>query len=89
MPTIFDMIYREYCRARLAEMRKQLLIPSASDESPEARSNSGDPADPDHRGTAWDEAAATMDTPTVRQPRLVTAPRGRRPARQPRSRGAS
>ena len=26
MPTIFDFLYREYCRARLAEMRKQLLI---------------------------------------------------------------
>lgn len=33
MPTIFDMIYREYCRARLAEMRKQLLIPRPADES--------------------------------------------------------
>jgi hypothetical protein len=31
MPTIFDFLYREYCRARLAEMRKQLLI------SPERR----------------------------------------------------
>jgi hypothetical protein len=30
MPAIFDFLYREYCRARLAEMRKQLLI------SPEA-----------------------------------------------------
>jgi hypothetical protein len=26
MPTIFDFLYREYCRARLAEMRKQLLL---------------------------------------------------------------
>ncbi len=26
MPSIFDLLYREYCRARLAEMRKQLLI---------------------------------------------------------------
>jgi hypothetical protein len=23
MPTIFDILYREYCRARLAEMRKR------------------------------------------------------------------
>ena len=29
MPTIFDFLYREYCRARLAEMRKQLLLVSA------------------------------------------------------------
>lgn len=27
MSSIFDMLYHEYCRARLAEMRKQLLIP--------------------------------------------------------------
>lgn len=26
MPTIFDVLYREFCRARLAEMRKQLLL---------------------------------------------------------------
>ena len=26
MPTILDLLYREYCRARLAEMRKQLLL---------------------------------------------------------------
>ena len=26
MPAIFDFLYREYCRARLAEMRKQLLV---------------------------------------------------------------
>ena len=26
MPAILELLYREYCRARLAEMRKQLLI---------------------------------------------------------------
>jgi hypothetical protein len=26
MPAIFDLLYREFCRARLDEMRKQLLI---------------------------------------------------------------
>src|SRR5258705_10123784 len=26
MPVIFDVLYREFCRARLAEMRKQLLL---------------------------------------------------------------
>jgi hypothetical protein len=30
MPTIFDFLYREYCRARLAEMRKQLLLVSGA-----------------------------------------------------------
>jgi hypothetical protein len=36
MPTIFDLLYREYCRARLAEMRKQLLIRPESHEVSEA-----------------------------------------------------
>ncbi len=66
MSTIFDLLYREYCRARLAEMRKQLLIPIAGDEFLEAYSNSGDPAGPGHRGTGWIEAAATKDAPTIR-----------------------
>lgn len=26
MPIIFDVLYREFCRARLFEMRKQLLL---------------------------------------------------------------
>jgi hypothetical protein len=36
MPTIFDLLYREYCRARLAEMRKQLLISHKRHEVAEA-----------------------------------------------------
>ena len=36
MPAIFDFLYREYCRARLAEMRKQLLISPERHEVPEA-----------------------------------------------------
>ena len=36
MPAIFDLLYREYCRARLAEMRKQLLISPKRHELPEA-----------------------------------------------------
>jgi hypothetical protein len=36
MPAIFDLLYREYCRARLAEMRKQLLLSVQSQEAPEA-----------------------------------------------------
>ena len=35
MPAIFDLLYREYCRARLAEMRKQLLISPERHEVPE------------------------------------------------------
>jgi hypothetical protein len=36
MPALFDLLYREYCRARLAEMRKQLLISPRRHEAPEA-----------------------------------------------------
>ena len=36
MSAIFDLLYREYCRARLAEMRKQLLLRPESHEIPEA-----------------------------------------------------
>ena len=36
MPALFDHLYREYCRARLAEMRKQLLISSKRHQVPEA-----------------------------------------------------
>ncbi|MDA9532981.1 hypothetical protein ACM42_31835 [Bradyrhizobium sp. CCBAU 25338] len=36
MPTILDLLYREYCRARLAEMRKQLLIAAERSEAREA-----------------------------------------------------
>ncbi len=36
MPALFDLLYREYCRARLTEMRKQLLLRPGSREVPEA-----------------------------------------------------
>jgi hypothetical protein len=36
MPALFDILYREYCRARLAEMRKQLLISPERHEVPDA-----------------------------------------------------
>jgi hypothetical protein len=36
MPALFDLLYREYCRARLAEMRKQLLISPKMHEVPQA-----------------------------------------------------
>jgi hypothetical protein len=43
MPAIFDLLYREYCRARLAEMRKQLLIRRESHEVPEANCDANRP----------------------------------------------
>ena len=36
MQAIFDHLYREYCRTRLAEMRKQLLISPERQEVAEA-----------------------------------------------------
>jgi hypothetical protein len=42
MPAIFDLLYREYCRARLAEMRKQLLISPVRHEVPEATCDAKD-----------------------------------------------
>jgi len=42
MPAIFDLLYREYCRARLAEMRKQLLISPGRHEVPEATCDAKD-----------------------------------------------
>ncbi len=61
MPTIFDLLYREYCRARLAEMRKQLLIPVAGDEILETHRDGGDPAGPGDRGSGSRDATATKD----------------------------
>jgi hypothetical protein len=50
MPTLFDVLYREFCRTRLAEMRKQLLLwpgtPAVSGEHCEA----GQPDDAADRG---------------------------------------
>ena len=38
MPAIFDFLYQEYCRARLAEMRKQLLLSPQNVEIPDVDS---------------------------------------------------
>ena len=47
MPAIFDLLYREYCRARLAEMRKQIL---AARQDPEGLKADYDRADQDRVG---------------------------------------
>ena len=66
MSIIFDLLYREYCRARLAEMRKQLLILVASDEVPQGRRDAGDLADLSDRSSNWRDGTATKEAPTVR-----------------------
>ncbi|TWB62771.1 hypothetical protein [Bradyrhizobium sacchari] len=45
MPIILDLLYREYCRARLAEMRKQLLIAAERFEALEADFRRADQSD--------------------------------------------
>ena len=44
MPAIFELLYKEFCRARLAEMRKQLLL---RDKHPKVFLPNDNPADPD------------------------------------------
>jgi hypothetical protein len=65
MSIILDLLYREYCRARLAEMRQQLLIPVASDEIRQAESDAGDPAGPGDRGIGGD-GGLTIKEATIR-----------------------
>ena len=56
MPAIFDLLYREYCRARLAEMRKQLLITrTESQEVPEPNCDARHPGGAADRGSGLDD----------------------------------
>ena len=43
MPAIFELLYKEFCRARLAEMRKQLLLTGKHPELFQADDDSADP----------------------------------------------
>ena len=47
MPAILELLYREYCRARLAEMRKQLLIATERAQAPDADHHPADRGDDD------------------------------------------
>jgi len=51
MPTILDLLYREYCRARLVEMRKQLLISAERSEVREMNRQPADQGDDDKADT--------------------------------------
>ena len=61
MSAILDLLYREYCRARLAEMRKQLLLSATNNEIPAANWDAGDPAGPDAWGRSSDDDTATKE----------------------------
>jgi hypothetical protein len=65
MSASLDLLYREYCRARLAEMRKQLPRWVAKDEIPSANWGAGDRAGPDDRGRCLsDDTAAKKPQPS-------------------------
>jgi hypothetical protein len=62
VPAIFDLLYREYCRARLAEMRKQLLITrTGSQEVPEANFDDRHPDSATGRGSGLDGGQCEAD----------------------------
>ncbi len=50
MPAILELLYKEFCRARLAEMRKQLLLTGKHPNvfQPDGDSADSDGMDPQH-----------------------------------------
>jgi len=62
MPAIFNLLYGEFCRARLAEMRKQLLLRTESDEVPVAKCAEWCP-DGDRDGGSNDQREAVDGKP--------------------------
>jgi|GEM_PF-1817430 len=63
--SILDLLYREYCRARLAEMRKQLLVITVSDNGLDIDWDATNSAKPGHRGNDLDDTA-TSDASSIR-----------------------
>ncbi len=66
MSAILDMLYREYCRARLAEMRQQLLLSVTHDEISATDWDATDPAGPDDRGRGLGDHNAKKPLPSMR-----------------------
>ena len=62
MSIIIEMFYREYCRARLAEMRKQLFIPLAGNGVQQAPPVDREACEPDDRGSD----GVGKENPTIR-----------------------
>lgn len=65
MSVIFDLLYRDYCLARLAEMRKPHLAAIAGDEIPEVNWDAGDPSGLGDRDSGFCERATTKETPSI------------------------
>jgi hypothetical protein len=57
MPIIFDVLYREFCRARLDEMRKQVLLWPSTPVVPEENCEAGHPDDAVGSSLEWDSHA--------------------------------
>ena len=64
MSAILDLLYHEYCRARLAEMRKQLLLSAGNNEISAANWDGSDPAAPDDQGRGLGDDTATKSQPS-------------------------
>lgn len=66
MPPLFDLLYREYCRSRLAEMRRQFWlanskVPGDSDQAAADRFN--DSIGARHEAEAISDAGASNAWP--------------------------
>jgi hypothetical protein len=64
MSAILDVLYREYCRARLAEMRQQLLLSVPSAEIPATDWDASDSVDPEDRGRGLGDNATKKPQPS-------------------------
>jgi len=71
MPIIFDVLYREFCRARLAEMRKQLLLWPGTPVVPEENCKAGHPDDAADRGIGLG-SSQEWDSQVKRGPRAAS-----------------
>ena len=68
MSVWLDLLYREYCRARLAEMRQQLLLSVRTDEISATDWDASDPAGPgDRKRGLGDDNATKKPQPSGRR----------------------
>jgi len=67
MSAILDALYREYCRARLAEMRQQLLLSVPGAGISAADWDAIGPDDPDGRGRGLGDNETQTPQPSGRR----------------------
>ncbi|KWV53208.1 hypothetical protein AS156_08560 [Bradyrhizobium macuxiense] len=63
--SILELLYRECCRARLAEMRKQFLVPVVGDDILEMNWDATNPANPG-KANGLDDATTTSEASIIR-----------------------